>query len=101
MKSEKFRDVVEAALMYAMGVEFKIWRKKNSKIKAMLVLEQSHAYRTALYPDLTSYKTWDSVDEIEGDIKMYLGSQNVSTKAEEVLETLDGIMEQGYDLKVV
>lgn len=101
MKSEKFRDVVESALIYAMGVEFKIWRKKNPKIKAMLVLEQHGDYRTALYPNLTDYKTWDSVDEIAEDINMYLGSQNVSKDVYGVLETLEGIMEYGYDLEVV
>lgn len=91
--NREIRETVKSALMHGMGMELTVM--KNGEV-GTVILEQHPNYRTALYPDVFGRET---PDWIFNDLENILGSGNIHTDADGVMEYIIApIREKGYTI---
>lgn len=91
--NREIRETVNSALTHGMGMELTVMKKG---VVGTVILEQHPNYRTALYPDVYGRETPDWIFK---DLENILGSGNVHTSADGVMEDIIApIRQKGYTI---
>ena len=91
--NREIRETVNSALTHGMGMELTVMKRGEV---GTVILEQHPNYRTALYPDVYGRETPDWIFK---DLENILGSGNVHTSADGVMEHIIApIRGKGYTI---